>query len=271
MEAVGLIAGNGVFPILFAKAARARGHRVVAVGMRGETDPHLMEHVDALTWTRVGELGKLTRAFLQAEVKQVALAGGVDKQRLWGRARPDWTALRLLGRLAIRADDSLLRALAAHLESVNLKVIDSTHFLPEIMAPEGTLTRTTPSDAESRDIAYGVMLAREIGRLGVGQTVVVKHGAVLALEAIEGTDACIRRAGALSGSGGIVIKVAKPTQDMRFDVPAVGVDTLRVMSEAGLCILAVEAGKTLILGAEKFVDEANRRCIAVVGWNASKK
>ena len=269
MQTIGLIAGNGHFPVFFARAARHKGHRVVAVAMRGETDPVLEQEVDAITWVRVGQLGRMIGAFRKAGVTQAAMAGGVRKSRLFETARPDWLGLKLLASVAWRRDDRLLRAVAEEFERAGIAIVDSTLFLPEVLAPAGVLTKSRPSEDEWRDLRYGYAMAREIGRLDIGQTVAVKNGVVVALEAIEGTDACIRRAGELSGRQGVVIvKVAKPEQDMRFDVPAIGVATVESMHAAGCRVLGVEAGRTLLLEPQPLAAAADARQVAIVGLQA---
>lgn len=265
---IGLIAGNGSFPLLFARAARARGMRVFAVGMRGETDTKLAAEVDQLTWVRVGQLGKMISAFERAGVTRAAMAGGVRKTRLFSRARPDLLGLRLLARMVVRRDDGLLRAVAAEFERRNIEIVDSTLYMPDALAPAGVLTEQQPTEQQWRDLRYGLRIAREIGKLDVGQTVVVKAGAVIALEAIEGTDACIARAGDLV-SGAVAVKVAKPDQDLRFDLPAVGPRTIDSLAAAGITVLGVDAGRTLILDSTQMLEAANRRGIAIVGLSAA--
>lgn len=263
---VGLIAGNGVFPQLFAKAAKEQGVTVVAVAMRGETEPAIEDCVDQLTWVRVGQIGKMIKCLKQAGVTQAAMAGGVRKTRLFDGVRPDLTAVRLLATCALRRDDGMLRALAAEYEKNGIEIIDSTRFMPEALAPAGVLTDLSPSEAIWDDLSYGLTVAREIGKLDIGQTVIVREGAVIALEAIEGTDACIQRAGKLTGyQGGVMVKVAKPEQDMRFDVPAIGVQTIKSLSQAGITALGVEAGRTLLLDPQAIVELANIRKITIVG------
>lgn len=265
-QTIGLIAGNGRFPILFARAAKAQGVRVVAVAMRGETDPSIEAEVDALTWVRVGQLGKMIRAFGGAGVQQAAMAGGVRKTRLFGGARPDWTGIKVLARCVLRQDDGMLRAVASEFEHHGIRIVDSTLYMPDALAPTGVLTRAQPSPREWHDLRYGLSIAREIGRLDIGQAVVVKDGAVVALEAMEGTDACIRRAAELAGrKGAVVVKIAKPIQDMRFDVPAVGLQTIHTMAEAGVRVLGIEAGRTLMIDPEAMLAAANQHDRVVVG------
>ena len=190
-DTVGLIAGNGQFPLLFAEAARMKGMRVVAVGMEGETKPEIRDRVDECRFVKVGQLRKMIRFFNHHSVTQAAMAGGVRKTRLFGGARPDFMTLKLLARNTLRKDDGMLRAVAREFEAHGIEIIDSTLYMPECLAPAGLLAGPAPSQAAVQDLAYGLDVARQIGELDIGQTVVVKNGAVVALEAIEGTDACI--------------------------------------------------------------------------------
>ncbi len=266
---LGLVAGNGELPILFAQAARARNVPVVALALLGETRADLGEHVDVLHWLRLGQLGKMIRHFQRAGVEQAALAGGVPKTRLFSNLRPDWQGLRLLSSHLRRRDDDLLRGVADAFGAAGIQIIDSTALMPEVLTPAGVLSRIQPSAQQWGDLNEGLAMAHKIGALGVGQTVVVKDGAVVAMEAIEGTDACIRRAGELTGRRpAVVVKVAKPTQDMRFDVPVVGIETLAAMAAAGADVLGLEAGRTILLGPQKVLQEADRLGIALVGLEA---
>jgi hypothetical protein len=266
---IGLIAGNGQFPLLFARAARAQGVRVVAVGMRGETLPQLADEVDSLAWVRVGQLGRTLRLLAAAGVQRAAMAGGLDKRRLFRRARPDWVGLQLLARCALRRDDSMLRAVAAAFEQRGIGIVPSTVFMPDALAPAGVLTQTQPTPRQWQDLAYGLEVGLQIGRLDIGQTVVVREGAVVALEAIEGTDACIARAGVLTDhAGSVVVKVAKPGQDMRFDVPAIGPQTLDALQAAGARVLGIEAGRTLLLEPDKLIERADALNLSIVGLQA---
>ena len=265
-DTIGLIAGNGAFPRLFAKAAKERGLRVVAVAMRGETDPAIADEVDVLTWVRVGQLGKMIRALKREGVQRAAMAGGVRKTRLFEGVRPDFTAVKVLARCALKNDDGMLRAVAAEYERAGIEIVDSTLYMPESLSPSGPLTGQVPSKAQKKDLLFGYKIAREIGLLDIGQTVIVRDGAVVALEAIEGTDACIRRAGELMGrQGGVMVKVAKPNQDMRFDVPAIGVATITRLAEAGIEVLGIEAGRTLLLEPQSIIEAAEAHNIVLVG------
>ena len=263
---IGLIAGNGAFPALFARAARRAGARVVAVGMIGETLPLLAPLVDQLSWVRVGQLGRMIRLLRRAGVVEAAMAGGVQKARLFSGARPDWRGLRVLTRAWVRRDDGMLRAIAAEFERDGIRIVDSTRYMPDALSPAGVLTRRAPSPQQWQDLRYGWQVARQFGQMDIGQTVVVRSGAVVALEAIEGTDACIRRGGSLTGGqGAVVVKLAKPNQDMRFDVPVVGLGTLDSLAAAGARVLGLEAQRTLLLAPAEFLAAADRRGLVVVG------
>ncbi len=266
MSTIGLIAGGGRFPILFAESARKAGHRVIAVAHRNETDPALAERVDALTWVKLGQIGHLVEALKAGGATQSVMLGAITKRRFFQDAMLDATGLRVLARVAIRSDDSLLRAFARFLEEEGVPITDPTPFLADRLAPEGVLGRHAPTEEEREDARYGMELARGIGRLDLGQTVVVKDRVALAVEALEGTDACIRRGGELARSGGFVVaKAVKPGQDRRFDLPAVGPDTVDVIREAGGRVLAIEAGATLVMDLERMVEKADRAKIVLLG------
>lgn len=265
MATIGLIAGAGGFPLLFAAAARRAGHRVVATGFVHSTDPALERLVDAFTWVKLGQFGKILEALRAGGATSSVLLGAVTKKRFFVDVFPDAVGLQLMARVAVRTDDNLLRAGAAILEEHGHPVIDPTPYLTEALAPEGVLGRERPTDAEAADAAYGMELARAVGKLDVGQTVVVKERCAVAVEALEGTDACIRRGGELGGKGTVVAKAVKPQQDRRFDLPAIGPRTIDSMKAAGCRVLAVEAGGTLVMDREELVRRADKAGIAVVG------
>lgn len=270
MHKIGLIAGNGNFPVAFARAAKEKGIHVVAVAHEGETLPELAAWVDAIYWIKVGQLGKLITIFHEQGVKDVLMAGGIKKTRLFGNGIPDLRGMAFLAKLIHKKDDSLLRAVAQELESEGITVRESTLYLDNILAAPGLLTRKKPSKNELRDIEFGWQIAKEIGRLDIGQTVVIKDQAVLAVEAIEGTDEAIRRGGLLCGHGAVVIKVCKPQQDLRFDLPAIGVQTMATMAQVKASCLAVEAGKTIIIDREAVAAEADRAGIAIMASENGK-
>jgi DUF1009 family protein len=265
MERIGLIAGNGRFPVIFARAARAEGFGVVAVAHEGETEPELAACVDALEWIKVGALDTMLRTFQRHGVARVVMAGGIHKRALMEHFAPDERGRRFLSRLPAWSDDAVLRGLAAELESEGLAVVESTLFLRPLLTPEGALTARTPTAEQWRDIEYGWAVAKGVGRWDVGQTVVVKSGIVLAVEAIEGTDEALRRGGHLGHGGAVAVKASKPGQDLRFDVPAVGPRTPAVCQAAGIAVLALEAGKTLLLERSEFLAAAGALDLAVVG------
>jgi len=266
--ALGLIAGRGRFPLEVARALRRRGERVAAVAFKNETDPALEAEVDALEWVYLGELGRLVEGLRGAGAREAVMAGKIPKVRLYGdlgALRPDPRALALLARLADRKDDTILRAIAAELEAEGVRLRTQPEVAPELFAGPGPLGSRRPSAAEAADVAFAWPIAKALGGLDIGQTVAVRDRAVLAVEAIEGTDAAIARAGAMASGGIVVVKVAKPDQDLRFDMPAIGLDTLKALREARAAVLAFEAGRTVVLDREELAREADALGIAVVG------
>lgn len=264
MKKLGLIAGNGRFPLIFAEQAQREGFSLVVIAHRGETLREIESIAETVTWVYVGQLGKIIRTFHKAGVCQAVMAGGIRKVKLFTNFRPDLRGASFLARVNSREDDGLLRGVAEELEGEGIKILKSTLCLSQLIASEGVLTGRAPTKSEWDDVRLGFRIAKEIGRLGVGQTVVVKKGVVLAVEAIEGTDAAIRRAGELAKGGCVVVKVSKPGQDLRFDVPAVGVDTVKNLQDAGARVLAVEAEKTILLEKEALLRNAEAAGIAVV-------
>jgi DUF1009 family protein/predicted dehydrogenase len=271
MKKIGLIAGGGQFPILVARAARKNGVEVVAVALKGETDKQLAAEVNVCAWVSLGKLGRMIEIFEKAQVSEVAMAGTVAKTKLYSKIRPDWKAVRLLARMLHKKDDAILRAFTEELERHGIRVRPSTIFLPELLAPPGILTRRKPNSREKRDVEFGWNLAKEIGKLDIGQCILVRDQAVLAVEAIEGTDEAIRRGGQLGKSEVVVVKVSKPHQDLRFDVPAVGLQTIETMKEVGASVLVVESGKTLIFDREKMIQAADDARIAILSMSDSWK
>jgi hypothetical protein len=264
-ETIGLIAGSGRLPLLFAESARRQGLRVFAVAHKGESDPALERAVDGVQWVRVGQIGKILDALKGAGVRRAAMAGGIAKVRFFSGARPDWLALKLVAQVRDFSDDKLLRFIAEVFEKEGVRIVPPSQFMPDRIARKGLYTRRAPGAGEQRDLEYGLQLARRFGELDIGQTVVVRQGIVLAVEAIEGTDACIRRGGELARGGAVVVKVAKPGQDTRFDLPAVGPETVRAMREAGATALGIEAGAALVLDEPELVRRADKAKVAVVG------
>lgn len=265
---IGLLAGNGNFPMMFAREARARGCRVAAVAHRGETDAALEEEVDSIVWVRVGQLGKVIRSFHRAGVDCAVMAGGINKVRSLTSLRPDLRGLLFVSRVAGLGDDAILRALAAELEGDNIHVVPSTLFLERLLARAGRMAGPSPSRQTLDDIKLGCRVLSALGALDVGQTVVVERGVVLAIEAIEGTDETLRRAARLGRGGSVLVKAAKQSQDLRFDLPAVGPATIETMATARADVLAIEAGRTLVLDADRSFELADRYGISIVGCNA---
>ncbi len=251
--------------MLFARAARERGARVVAVAHRGETDPQIEREADQVTWVRVGQVGRAVRALQRARVERAVMAGGVNKVRSMLSLRPDWRGMRVLRRAAGRGDDALLRAFAEEFESAGIQIVSSTLFLERIVVPRGVLAGPAPSRRELDDVRLGCRVLRALGPLDVGQCVVVEDGVVLAVEAVEGTDATIERGGRLGRGHAVVVKAAKQGQDLRFDMPAVGPRTVETMARAGAKVLALEAGKTIMLEAERTSELARKHGISVIG------
>jgi DUF1009 family protein len=270
---VGLIAGLGRFPVELARAARRRGHRVVAVALGGLADADVAAAVDECSEVPLGQLGRLFHVLREAGVKQVVLAGKVPKTFLYrhaDRVQPDATALRLLASLRDRRDDSILGAFAGALDREGFELIGQADLAPELWAGEGRLGAVEADARVRADVAFGWPVAKWLGELDVGQTVVVEGRAVLALEAIEGTDEAIRRGCALGSGRAVAVKVSKPRQDPRFDVPAVGAATVRALAEAGGAALAVEAARTVLLQREELVAAADAAGIAVVGVDGAR-
>ncbi len=261
---IGLIAGSGQFPLLFAHAARQAGVEVVVVGFEGETDLSLSKYASEFHMAKLGQLNKIIKTFRKAGISRAAMAGAINKTKLYTRLRPDWRGVKFLNSLRNKKDDSLLRAFAEELEREGIKIEPSTMFLPSLLAPPGILTRRKPNHREQADIVFGWKLAKAIGHLDIGQCLVVKNQAVLAVEGIDGTDSTILRGGRLCREGAVIVKVSKPTQDLRFDVPAVGYDTIETMKRVKARVLVVEADKTLIFDREKMIDAADAADISVL-------
>ena len=267
-ETVGIVAGAGRLPFALARGARRAGRRVLAIGFEGFADPALAAEVEAIAWVRLGELGALLATLAAAGVHEVVVAGLVPKQQIYASPdaiRLDARGAALLARLRDRSDDAILRALGEALEAEGIRVAPQTRYADELVAPAGVLGAVAPSEAQQADVAWGWPLAKAIGRLDIGQTLVVKDKSVLAVEAVEGTDAAIRRGAALGGKGAAVLKVFKPGQDPRFDAPTVGPETIATLAETGAALLAVEAGRTLILERAEVVARADASGIALLG------
>ncbi len=266
-ETLGLIAGNGRLPFVFAEAARARGVYVAAIAIREETDPALEGRVDRLGWFHIGQISSMIDFLKSAGCGEAVMAGQLRLRHLfedWDSLKADPLALDLFSRMADRRGDSVLSAVADLLEAHGIRLRESTLLLEESVARPGPLTPRVPTPEEEKEIAFGWRMAKALAELAIGQTVVVKRRAVVAVEGIEGTDACIRRGGELGGVGIVVVKVSKPSQDLRFDLPVVGPRTVRALADARASVMAVEAGKTLILDRLEVVELAEKEGVAVV-------
>lgn len=276
-ERLGLIAGNGRFPFLVLNAARSRGLEVVVAAIKEETLPEIeREGATSVHWLSLGELSKLIETFKREGVSQAVMAGQVKHKQIFSSIRPDWRLAKLLLSLGTRNTDSLIGAVAKVLADEGITLLSSTSLLEPLLAKSGVLTRREPTQQELKDIEYGRAVARHLATYDIGQTVVVAGAACVAVEAMEGTDACIERAGRLMATmhseGGpstlardlVVVKVAKPDQDMRFDVPVVGVRTVETMKAAGATCLAIDASKCLLIDGDKVTESADTSGIAIV-------
>jgi hypothetical protein len=264
-EPLGLIAGNGRFPLLAARGARRAGRRVVALAIREEADPALESEVDEVHWISLGQLGRAIEILREAGAREALMAGQVKHRQIFSDVVPDLKLVGILARLAFQNTDSLIGGVADALLREGITLLPSVAFLGDHLAEAGAMTRRKPGREERRDVEYGERVARTIAGLDLGQTVVVKDRAAVALEAMEGTDEVIRRGGRLAGPGTTVVKVSKPRQDMRFDVPVVGVGTLEAMAEAGARVLALDAGRTLLIDKPDFLGRADAAGIALWG------
>ena len=265
LHALGIIAGNGVYPLLVADAARKAGvKKIVAAAFTGETDPVLGQHIDVVEWMRVGQLGRLLKFLREQDIHHAIMAGQIAPKNLYD-LRPDLKAVMLLGKLKQRNAESIFAALADELAKIEVDLLPATTFLEQSIAKLGLIAGPKLSSREEYDIDLGWNIAKEIARLDIGQTVIVKNGTIVAVEALEGTNEAISRGGALAREGAVMVKVAKPNQDMRFDVPIIGVETIRVATEAGLRVIAIEAGKTLFLQADAIANLAGAGSISIIG------
>ncbi len=268
-ERIGLIAGNGRFPIIFAENARRLGFAVSAVAHIGETTPELEQHVERIHWIKVGQFNKLIKALKGDGVRQAVMLGGIKKTHVFTTVSPDLRALAIFSRLREWKDDAILREVAAELESEGIRIRESTFGLRGILVEKGAVTKRAPGKKEWEDIRFGWAVAKEIGRQDIGQCVVIKDKVVVAVEAVEGTDEAIRRGGALARNRAVVVKRSKPHQDLRFDLPAVGPATIATMESVKASVLAVEADRTVLLDREETIRKAERAGIVIVGLTDS--
>ncbi len=260
----GLIAGNGKFPFLVVEGARRQGASLVVVAIKEETDKRIEEITDEIIWVGIGQLGKMISFFKQQGVERAMMAGQVKHIQIFSGALPDLRMVKMLWNLPQRNTDALIGGVAGEMQKEGIELIDSTYFIQDQLAEEGILTKRNPDETERGNIEYGLKIANEIARLDLGQTIVVRAKACVAVEAMEGTDAVIKRAGELAKGKLTVVKVAKPNQDMRFDVPVVGIPTIEIMIQAGATCLCLTARKTLIFDKAEMLALANRNKISIV-------
>lgn len=267
LDCIGLIAGNGIYPETFVAAARRAGvRRLVAAAFENETKPELAGLVDATAWLRVGQLTRLVRFFKDQGVSQAVMVGQIAPKNLFD-LRPDMRTLLMLARLKRRNAESLFGAIADELAKDGITLLPATTFLEHLMPPQGLVAGPKIKERRWQDARYGLGIAKETSRLDIGQTVVVKNGTVLAVEAFEGTNEAVKRGGALGRGGATMVKVSKPGQDMRFDVPVIGPDTIQTAAEAGVDVVAVEAGRTLVLGWDEVVARCERLRVTLLALN----
>ncbi len=265
MTKIGIIAGGGQFPELFVDAAKRHGRKVAVAAHQGESDTALERTADSICWIKLGQLGKIIKFFKTEGVRETVFVGTITKTRIFRDVLPDFKGLTLWNKIDIKQDDAILRAVAGEIEKEGIRVIESTIYLQELLFPQGILTRKKPSRDQLADIKFGWQMGRSIGALDIGQCVVVRNRTVLAVEAIEGTDAAIRRGCMLGQEKAVVVKLRKPNQDFRFDLPATGRRTIETMREAGGAVLAVEAGQSLLFDREQMINLADEAGIVVIG------
>lgn len=265
MVKVGLIAGSSKFPIVFAKAAAKRGVKVYAVALKEETSPDLEQVVDKICWVSIGELGKAVEFFKKEEIKNAVMAGKVRLSHIYSKSvKPDGYLKNLLIKAADKRGDTLLLAVAAFLNKIGIKLLDCATFLKDEIVKKGVLTKLEPTKEQLADIEFAKPIIKSVAHMRIGQTIVVKDKAVLAVEAMEGTDQAVRRGGLIAGEGAVVVKMSSPKQDMRFDIPLVGPSTIYVMKEAKISVLALEAGKVLLIDKEDFIKAADNAGMCVL-------
>ncbi len=265
MSSLGLIAGNGVFPLEVATAARRRGIKLIALAHSGETKPELEAQVDHLTWIKVGELQKIIDVLKDAGVEQAAMAGGISRARLADSFAPDERAMKMLTSITRWSDDAVLRAIAREIESEGIPVIDPVPLMDDAIAKPGLMVGPQPDENKLRDLDLAFNVARSLGTFDIGQSVAVRGGVVYSVEAVEGTDPALRRAASISGRGLVIAKVAKPGQDLRFDRPAIGPATIELLVDIGAAMIGIEAGKCLLLERERTLAMAQSSSVTVYG------
>ncbi len=271
MKKIGLIAGVGRLPVEFARAARGMGVHVIGIGVLPEVDPELAQVTHSFEYINIAKLDRIFKVLKREQVTEITLLGKINKELIYAhRELPDFRVLKIFTRLKNYSDDTLTLALVEELAAEGIAVLDQTELLRPLMPQPGVLSRRAPTDSELADMRFGLKMAKQIGGLDIGQTVVVKNQAIMAVEAIEGTDACIRRGGQLGRGGVTVAKSAKPQQDMRFDVPGIGPDTIDSMVDAGAVALVIEAGRTLVVDRDKMVAKADQNEICIVAMSGDE-
>ncbi len=262
---IGVIAGSGQFPLLFMRAAQKAGRKTVLIAHKNETAQEVAAVADEVQWVKLGQLGKIIKFFHSKGVGETVFVGAITKTQIFKDILPDFKGLTLWNKIDSKQDDAILRAVAGAIEKEGIRVLESTCYLEHLLFPQGVLSKKKPDKKQQKDIAFGWRNARGIGSMDIGQCVVVRNCSVVAVEAIEGTDACIRRGGMLAKKDAVVVKVRKPGQDFRFDLPATGVQTIKTLAEVQGAVLAVEAGQSLLFDPEAMISAANEAGIVVVG------
>jgi UDP-2,3-diacylglucosamine hydrolase len=262
---IGIIAGSGQFPLLFIEAARKAGRKTVVIAHRNETSAAVADAADEVEWVKLGQLGKMIKFFHKCGVGETVFVGAITKTKIFRDILPDLKGITLWNKIDTKQDDAILRAVAGVLEKEGVKVLESTLYLQHLLFPHGVLTKKKPNKNQCLDIEFGWKNARAIGAMDIGQCVVVRNCSVVAVEAIEGTDATIARGGALAKENAVVVKVRKPGQDFRFDLPATGVKTIESLAGVNGAVLAVEAGQSLLFDPDAMIRAADEAGIVVVG------
>jgi len=263
-DALGIIAGNGEFPLILAREARQQGvSRVVAAAFEGETKPEIEQCATEVEWVKIGQLNKLIEAFTSRGVKRAVMAGGITPSNLFKNLRLDFRMMAVAAKLKVRNAETIFGAIADELDKDGVTLLDPRPFFGDSVPKAGNLTRGKPDKQQEDDIAYGLKIAKEVSRLDIGQTVIVKEGTVLAVEGFEGTDECIRRGGNLAG-GAVVVKVSKPNQDFRFDIPCVGQNTVESCAAGKVAVLAIEAGSCLLLDKDNILRAAEKQDLRII-------
>lgn len=265
-KSIGLIAGSGQFPIIFLKKALKKGYRVYTVALENEADPSVSDYSKKTLWINIGKIGQLIKFFKKNNISKTVMMGAIKKTRAFKDVKPDLKAISIFVGMRHTHDDGILRTFADALEKEGIKMEPSTFLLPELIAPKGVWTKRKPTRVEKEDMEIGLKVAKEIGRLDVGQCVVVGEGSVLAVEAIDGTDATIKRGGRLGNGKAVVVKMCKPTQDTRFDIPAIGIRTIETMNGAGVSMLAIEAGKAVVFDRKEMIHIADQYGISIFAF-----